>query len=159
MHDVVRQAGEGTALDLSGSRVLIRVTAEETGGAFSVVELAVPPGFQAPPVSHRHLDVDWYGFVEAGEVAMELDGHEKRIRAGGIVVVPRGVAFRWWNPSAEDGVRWHCTYTPGGFEQFFMKMFERLKDFGQAPTPAQMAAAAQSLWAEFQVETVSKPGL
>ena len=156
MRNVVRQTGEGTALNVMGSRVLIRVTAEETGGAFSVVELAVPPGFQAPPVLHRHVDVDWYGFVEEGEVAMDLDGEEQRIRAGGIVVVPRGVAFRWWNPSAEHGVRWHCTYTPGGFERFFMKMFERLKEFGGAPTPQQMAAVAQALWAEFHVETVPK---
>jgi Cupin domain len=94
--------------------------------------------------------------VEEGEVAMELDGREHRITAGGLVVVPRGVAFRWWNPSTEHGVRWHCTYTPGGFERFFMQMFERLKALGPAATPAQMAAVAQSLWGEHRVETVQR---
>jgi mannose-6-phosphate isomerase-like protein (cupin superfamily) len=156
VHSLVLQRGEGTVLEVMRSRVLIRVSSEETGGAFSVVEMNAPAGFQAPPVLHRHLDVDWYGFVEQGEVAMELDGREERIRAGGIVVVPRGVAFRWWNPSAEEGVRWHCTYTPGGFERFFIQMYERLTELGGAATPPQMASIAQSLWAEHHVETVEK---
>ncbi|MBV8519415.1 MAG: cupin domain-containing protein [Acidobacteria bacterium] len=156
MQDLVRQAGDGTTLQMMGSRVTIRVRAEDTGGAFSVVEIAVPPGFQAPPVLHRHREVDWYGFVEEGEVAMELDGSEQRIRTGGIVVVPRGVAFRWWNPSSERGLRWHCTYTPGGFEHFFEDMLKRLAQFGGSVTPAAIASVAQSLWAEHGVETIER---
>lgn len=156
LESVVRQLGEGLVLQVAASRVVIRVTSEETGGAFSVVEIAAPPGFQAPPLLHRHTDVDWYGFVDEGEVAMELDGRESTIKAGGIVVVPRGVAFRWWNPSTERGVRWHCTYTPGGFERFFMQMFERLRELGDHATPANIAKVAQSLWAEHRVETLAK---
>lgn len=156
MESVVRQIGEGVVLEVAASRVVIRVTSEETGGAFSVVEIAAPPGFQAPPLLHRHTDVDWCGFVHEGEIAMELDGREYTIKAGGIVVVPRGVAFRWWNASTEHGVRWHCTYTPGGFEHFFMQMFERLRELGDQVTPANIAAVAESLWAEYRVETLPK---
>jgi hypothetical protein len=43
--------------------------------------------------------------VEQGEIAIELDGIEHRVRRGGLVVVPRGVAFRWRNASRERGVR------------------------------------------------------
>ncbi len=60
MKAVVQREGEGLVLDVMASRVSIRVRAEDTGGAFSVVEMDVSPGFQAPPVSHRHNDVDWY---------------------------------------------------------------------------------------------------
>jgi mannose-6-phosphate isomerase-like protein (cupin superfamily) len=140
-------------MDVMGSRMIIRVRSEETGGAFSVVEMQVPPRFQAPPVLHRHVDVDWYGFVEEGEVAMQLDEETHRIPRGGIVVVPRGVAFRWWNPSDQNGVRWHTTYTPGGFERFFEQMVARLRALDH-PTPAAMAGIAASLWAEYRVETV-----
>jgi hypothetical protein len=65
--------------------------------------------------------------VEQGEIAIELDGIEHRVRRGGLVVVPRGVAFRWRNASRERGVRWVATYTPGGFERFFLEMADRLR--------------------------------
>jgi quercetin dioxygenase-like cupin family protein len=154
MKPVVRQEGEGLVLDVMGSRVSIRVGAEDTAGAFSVVEMQVPPRFQAPPVPHRHSNVDWYAHVEEGEVAIELDGVEHRVQTGGVVVVPRGVAFRWWNASHEHGVRWLATYTPGGFERFFVDMVERLRTLGHPPTPSDMASIARPLWTEYGVETV-----
>lgn len=136
------------------SRVAIRVRAEDTAGAFSVVEMEVPPGFQAPPVLHRHSDVDWYALVEDGEIAIELDGVEHRAGRGSVVVVPRGVAFRWRNASDEHGVRWLATYAPGGFERFFIDMVERLQRLGHPPTPSDMTAIAQPLWRQHGVETV-----
>jgi quercetin dioxygenase-like cupin family protein len=154
MKPVVQRAGEGLVLDVMASRVSIRVRAEDTAGAFSVVEMAVPPGFQAPPIAHRHSDVDWYAFVEDGEIAIELDGVEHRVPRGGVVVVPRGVAFRWRNASDEHGVRWLATYTPGGFEHFFVDMVDRLHRLGHPPTPFDMTEIARPLWAQYGVEPV-----
>ncbi|HJT17423.1 MAG TPA: cupin domain-containing protein [Thermoanaerobaculia bacterium] len=142
MKAIVRAAGEGDVMQVMAMRVEIRVRSTETGGAFSVVEMHAPPAFQAPPIPHRHLDVDWYGFVEEGEVAIELDGQLHRVPQGGIATVPRGVAFRWWNASDARPVRWLCTYTPGGFEDFFREMFEGVRSLGHAPAPAEMAAIA-----------------
>ena len=141
-------------LDVMASRVSIRVRSDETGGAFSVVEMQVPPGFRAPQVRHRHTDVDWYAFVEEGEIAIELDGTLHRVAKGGVVIVPRGVAFRWSNASDQRGAKWLCTYAPGGFERFFTDMFDRLRSLGHPPTAADMAAIAPPLWAKYRVETV-----
>jgi mannose-6-phosphate isomerase-like protein (cupin superfamily) len=152
MNATVRRAGEGMVMDVMASRVTVRVPSEATGGTFSVVELQVPPGFRAPPVRHRHVDVDWWALVEEGEVAIELDGKVERVGAGGLVVVPRGVAFRWWNASDEGGARWVATYTPGGFERFFVEMVERVRSLGHPPTPADMATVAPELWARHGIE-------
>jgi hypothetical protein len=89
MRPVVQREGEGLVFDLMASRVSIRVRAEDTAGAFSVVEIQAPPGFQAPPILHRHSHVDWYALVEDGEIAIELDGVEHRVPRGGVVVVLR----------------------------------------------------------------------
>lgn len=154
MKPMVQREGEGLVFDVMASRVSIRVRAEDTAGAFSVVEMQAPPGFQAPPVRHRHSNVDWYALVEDGEIVIELDGVEHRVPRGGLVVVPRGVAFRWWNASHEHGVRWLATYTPGGFERFFVDMVGRLRALGHPPTPSDMTAIASSLWKQYDVETV-----
>jgi quercetin dioxygenase-like cupin family protein len=151
---VVQREGEGLVLDVMASRISIRVSAEDTAGAFSVVEMQVPPGFQAPPIRHRHSDVDWYALVEDGEIAIELDGIEHRVRRGGLVVVPRGVAFRWRNASDEHDVRWLATYTPGGFERFFLDVVDRLRTLGHPPTAADMTAITRPLWTQYGVETV-----
>lgn len=156
MKPVVKRKGDGVVLDVMASHVAIRVRAEDTDGAFSVVDMDVPPGFQAPPVLHRHRDVDWYALVEDGEIAIELDGVEHRVPRGGLVVVPRGVAFRWWNASHENRVRWLATYTPGGFERFFVEMVDRLRALGHPPTPSDITTIARGLWAQYGVETVQR---
>lgn len=154
MKPMVQREGEGLVFDVMASRVSIRVRAEDTAGAFSVVEMQAPPGFQAPPVRHRHSNVDWYALIEDGEIVIELDGVEHRVPRGGLVVVPRGVAFRWCNASHEHGVRWLATYTPAGFERFFVDMVGRLRALGHPPTPSDMTAIASSLWKQYDVETV-----
>ena len=95
MKPIVQRDGEGQVLEVMASRVTIRIRAEDTGGAFSVVEMQVPAGFRAPPLLHRHIDVDWYALVQEGEIDIELGGIEYRVSGGGLVVVPRGTAFRW----------------------------------------------------------------
>jgi len=152
MRPMVQDEGEGLALEVMASRIVIRVRAEDTAGAFSVVEMHVPAGFQAPPIRHRHRDVDWYALVEDGEIAIELDGVEHRVRRGGLVVVPHGVAFRWWNASRERGARWLATYTPGGFERFFVEMISGMQALGHSPTPSDMAAIARPLWTQYGVD-------
>jgi hypothetical protein len=47
---VVQHEGEGVVLDVMASRISIRVRAEDTAGAFAVVEMQVPPRLQAPPI-------------------------------------------------------------------------------------------------------------
>ena len=154
MKPMVQREGEGLVLDVMASRISIRIRAEDTAGAFSVVEMRVPPGFQAPPLVHRHRDVDWYAHVEEGEIAIELDGVEHRVPRGGIVVVPRGVAFRWRNASDDNEVRWLATYTPGGFERFFVEVVDRLRTLGHPPTPSDMTSITRPLWTRYGVETV-----
>lgn len=90
----ILQPGDAETIEVMGSRVTIHVTSEASGGAFSVVEMEVPGGFRAPRQLHRHLDVDWWALVQAGEIAIELGDDVKKLRAGSVVVVPRGVAFR-----------------------------------------------------------------
>src|SRR5262245_24292388 len=118
---VVIAPGAAEPFDLLGNQLTVKVRTEDTNGAFSVVDFQVAPGFVAPPLFHRNTREDWWGQVLEGTVAIESEGKERRlVRAGEWVFVPRGTAFRWWNP-AEQPARWLLTYSPGGFEGYFLE--------------------------------------
>jgi quercetin dioxygenase-like cupin family protein len=69
----------------------IRGTAHPEGSVFRVIEFA--PG--VAPRNHRTQSLD-YAVVLSGEIDMDLDGEEVRLRAGD-VLVQRGTIHDWIN--------------------------------------------------------------
>jgi quercetin dioxygenase-like cupin family protein len=68
-------------------------TAHPEGSVFRVIEFA--PG--VAPRNHRTQSLD-YAVVLSGEIDMELDGKEVRLKAGD-VLVQRGTIHNWFNRS------------------------------------------------------------
>jgi mannose-6-phosphate isomerase-like protein (cupin superfamily) len=81
--------GEGRPIDLGGFRITVKASAEETGGAFSLLEAEEPPGF-GPPV-HIHHDAAEAFYVLEGEYIMFLDGREVSCPAGAFIFIPAGM--------------------------------------------------------------------
>jgi mannose-6-phosphate isomerase-like protein (cupin superfamily) len=148
--------GEGRQLECFGCRFEVKVSAAQTGGEFSVVEMAAPPGFRAPPALHRHPDMDWHAYVLEGAVAMDLDDRAVTVERGAVVVIPRGTAFRWSNASSTEPVRWLLTYTPGGFENYFFELGEALAALKRPPVQEDLATIVPPLWKKHGVEIVSR---
>jgi mannose-6-phosphate isomerase-like protein (cupin superfamily) len=155
MAALVSLPGEGLALDALGCRLIIRIPAQATDGRISVTELQAPAGFVAPPMRHRHRDMDWQGQVIEGKLAIELDGKTVDVPAGGVVAIPRGVVFRWWNADQQKPLRFTCTYMPGGFEQYFVELVAALGALGRPATRDDMAVVVPPLWKKYGVEVVS----
>jgi quercetin dioxygenase-like cupin family protein len=141
----VRPPGVGRVVEGLGNRLTLRLTAADTGGAFSVVEFAVSPGFVAPPLLHDHEAMDWYGHVLESTLAFDLDGETHEVGPGGIIHVPRGARFRWWNARPAPA-RWLMTYVPGGFEQYFVELAEALAALPSPPEGPRLAALVAPLW-------------
>ena len=80
-----RQAGEGEALWWLGSLAIIKAAREETGGRFTLVEVAENEGETPLHVHHRE---DETFFVLEGEIDFEVDG--KRLIDGPCRVFPMG---------------------------------------------------------------------
>jgi quercetin dioxygenase-like cupin family protein len=113
---VVRDS-EGTRVWAMGILVTVKVKAADTGGAYSVFEDYVPPG--AGPVPHTHTKEDETIFVLDGKLRAWLSGKECNLQQGDFVHMPRGVQHYFKNVSDEP-TRMLLTYTPGGFEQWFL---------------------------------------
>jgi mannose-6-phosphate isomerase-like protein (cupin superfamily) len=119
--------GEGRSLWVLGNLLLTyKVTAEQTGGAYSLFEGTVPPQEGSPPHIHHREDETFY--VVEGEFEFLKDGETIRAGAGSLVYVPKGGLHAFKNVGAEKG-RLLLSQTPGGLhERFFEEIGEEATD-------------------------------
>jgi mannose-6-phosphate isomerase-like protein (cupin superfamily) len=104
-----------------GVTTVIRATAEETGGAFSLIEMTIPAGFPgAPP--HRHGKMSESFYVLEGTLTVTRATAEVDITAGNFVYIAPGTRHAFRNTSSND-VRFLLMATPGGHEQFFRELY------------------------------------
>lgn len=125
---VILQANAGERLAFVGNEITLKLTGEESGGAFSVIEYAVAPNFVAPPVMHANTLEAWAGYVLEGTLSFELED-KRRFKAeqGAFLFLPKGTMFRWWNET-EKSARWLCIYSPAGFENYFKEVGAVIND-------------------------------
>ncbi|MBA2239780.1 MAG: quercetin 2,3-dioxygenase [Solirubrobacterales bacterium] len=106
------RVGEGEALWWFGALAEVKVTAEQTGGLLSILEITEPPGAEAPlHVHHREDEGFW---VLAGDVSFEVGGTTIQAGAGDFAFGPRGIPHRY--SVGPNGCRMLFIMTPGGFE-------------------------------------------
>ncbi|MBS0266893.1 MAG: quercetin 2,3-dioxygenase [Planctomycetes bacterium] len=113
----VVSAGDGAKVWAMGVLVTVKVKAADTGGTYSVFEDLIPPG--AGPVPHTHTKEDETIFVLEGELRAWLGGKQYDVKTGDFVHMPRGVQHYFKNVS-DKPTRLLLSYTPGGFEQWFL---------------------------------------
>ena len=81
--------GEGRSIDLGNFAMVVKATADDTDGAFSLLEATEPAGF-GPPI-HVHRDAAEAFVVLAGEYIVFLDDREVRCPTGSFIYVPAGM--------------------------------------------------------------------
>ena len=105
--------GEGAYLPVLD--ITHKVTAENFGGAFTIIEARIPPGEMIPP--HTHTREDECALVLEGELTLDVGGEIVVAPVGSFVVKPRGVNHAWCNTGTEP-VRFVEIHTPGEFENY-----------------------------------------
>lgn len=125
--------GGGDARWWFGQLATVKATAADTGGAFTLVEIEVGPGYETPlHIHHREDEAFWM-----------LDGHatftvgDETIEgpAGAYLFGPRDVPHKW--AAGPDGARLLYLFTPGGFEGLIIAMSEPAATL--APPPPDVA--------------------
>ena len=81
--------GEGRAIDLGGFGMSVKATADQTNGAFSLLEASEPAGF-GPPL-HIHRDAAEAFYVLEGEYVIFIEGREAICPAGSFIFIPAGI--------------------------------------------------------------------
>lgn len=113
-----RAKDEGEAWWWLGSLAVIKATAQDTGGLFSLVEITEPPGAAAPLHVHRREDE---GFLLLdGEATFHVGEAVLPARAGDFVFGPRDIPHRY--DVGPNGARMLFLLAPGGFEGLIREM-------------------------------------
>lgn len=89
-------------------------TADETGGAFLLFEDEMAQGKVTP--LHTHPTEETM-YVLEGEICYHIDGQERTVSAGGVVMAPRGVPHAFMVVS--EAARMLCLHTPGSTQEFY----------------------------------------
>lgn len=128
MHEsvpIIRAAGEGDKqLFLGGGLHTWKLQAEDTGGAFFVMEDTMTKGKTTP--LHRHPEADEMVYVLEGEILVNIDGKESRVAAGGMTFTPRGVPHAFVVLS--ETARMLDLQTPGTGQAFYRGSSEPATD-------------------------------
>ncbi len=116
--------GEGDTY-WTGFSNIIRISGEDTNGAFAVIEMQVPPGYGGPPHIHHNEDETFYtvdGTLEytVGDDTIVGD-------AGTIVHAPRDVPHAFRNPTDTEAIA-HTWVHPAGFEEFMAEATPKVTD-------------------------------
>ena len=112
--------GEGRAVWMPGAQlVTCKVSAEQTGGAYSLFEVEVGPGSgPAPHIQHRD---DECMYVLDGEFEfLDDDGSTTRVGPGSVLYVPKGNLHCYRNVGEKTG-RLLVIHTPGGSHERFLE--------------------------------------
>lgn len=147
---MIRSASStGEALWFLDTLVTIRVSGRDGSDGVSVLEHRAPHADSAPMHVHRTED-EIFHLLE-GRLRLAVDGAERHLDAGEIVLVPRGVPHTY-RVESPDGARWLTITAGGGFEAFVREMARpaerpelppRLVEPAPAEVEALTAAAAR----------------
>jgi quercetin dioxygenase-like cupin family protein len=153
-HALAVGAGEGEVVWFLRNRTEVKVGAEETRGAYGLVESVVPAGWSPPLHVHQHEDEAFY----------VLEGHftfrcGEDIFSGGpgtYVFLPRGVPHTFV-VEGDRPSRILTLISPGGGERFFVEAGRPAEGEGLPPAGPVDVEALKQVGAKFGSEIVGPP--
>jgi len=127
---------EGESLSIAGNAYRILISGQQTGGAYAVIDMLVPPG--GGPGPHAHKDIQEMFYVAEGEVEFKTEAGKHTATKGALVNIPLGGAVHCFKNTSSQPARLLCTVVPAGLDDFF-KEISKLAAPGAAPTEEQKA--------------------
>ena len=113
---IIWAPGEGEKRSFFGGGLHTwKLTTDDTDGAFFMLEDVMEQGKSTP--LHRHPEADETVYLLEGEIVVNVDGHESRVRAGGMTFTPRGVPHAFLVVS--ESARVLTLQTPGIGQAFY----------------------------------------
>jgi mannose-6-phosphate isomerase-like protein (cupin superfamily) len=122
----------GDAVWLVGDTYTLKLSGDQTGGAFSLSEALVSPGGGPPP--HIHNAEDEAFVVLEGELLLEVDGRTIPAPVGTVLYVPKGTRHGFTNVGTTPA-RMLFLYTPAGMERMFQEIGTPARSGTIAPAP------------------------
>ena len=151
---IIRQADEGERLWFAGGGLFtMKASAEETGGAFILLEDRMVRGKTTP--LHVHPNVDETIYVLEGELLVHADGEEHLIGERGLFVAPRGLPHAFMVTSETAHIL--ALQTPGTGEAFYRAATEPASSDDDASRPPDLARLREAAERSNSIELLGPP--
>lgn len=147
--------GKGESVWLVGDLIEVKLSAEYTGGAYSMIEETSPPGGGPPPHLHRNEDEAFC--VLEGEVEFLLGEGTIPASEGTCVHIPKDTLHTFRNVGAAPS-RVLGVLTPGGFERFFLEAGEPATEGASGPEGEPDVGRIVEIGQRYGVEFPPPPG-
>ena len=147
-------AGVGEAVWFTQNRMTIKATAEDTGGAFGLVE-AVGPAGSSPPLHVHHREDESFWLVE-GRLTVRCGDRTFTAEPGSFTFLPRGVPHTFL-VEGDTPARLLSLCVPGGFEQYFVAAGRPAEDDGLPPNLPPDVEHLRRVGEDFGLEIVGPP--
>lgn len=112
----------GEILSVAGGNYRILVSGKQTNGAFSTIEMLVPP--QNGPGPHSHANFYESFYIVDGEVEVHSEAGSYTAKKGSFVVVPKGGIVHYFKNVSDKMAQLLCIVVPAGLEEFFVEIGE-----------------------------------
>jgi quercetin dioxygenase-like cupin family protein len=135
-------SGSGPAYWGPGTLLTFLITGKDTGGAFFLAEMSIPPGGGPPPHVHSREDESFH--VLEGSLTVRVGEDTLIASAGDFAFLPRGIAHSFKNTGATT-VRALVLVTPAGLENYFAEVFDLAEAGKSIPAPPGQELIARAL--------------
>jgi quercetin dioxygenase-like cupin family protein len=117
---IVKGPQDGLSLSVVGDNYRILLTGEETGGAYAVIDMLVPPG--GGPGPHAHAGFSESFFVVDGEIEVKSEVSTYIAKKGAFVNIPKGGVVHCFKNKSDQMAHLLCMVVPAGLEGFFREI-------------------------------------
>jgi quercetin dioxygenase-like cupin family protein len=133
------KAQDGTALSVVGDSYRIVISGKQTGGAYAVIDMLVPPG--GGPGPHSHADFQESFYVLDGEVEIKTEDGTYTAGKGSFAEIPLGGLVHFFKNKTDKVAHLWCVVVPAGLDDFFEEI-GKPGTFGTFIPPPPMDAEA-----------------
>ncbi len=131
---------EGQILSLAGDTYRLLLTGTQTGGAYAMIDMRVPPG--GGPIPHEHAGFHETFYVLEGEVRFQFEDQTLTAKKGQLVSIPQGGGVHCFRNVSTADARMLCTVVPAGLDAFFLEVGRPVVP-GESLPPHQMGPDEQ----------------
>jgi mannose-6-phosphate isomerase-like protein (cupin superfamily) len=122
--------GQGESFWVMGDHYRFKISAEETRGSLTVVEIIAFPENGPPPHIHHREDESFY--ILDGTFSVRIGDQRFGVSTGDFVHVPKGTLHTYENIGTAPG-RLLLTLTPAGFENLWREIGESAQQDSDPP--------------------------
>ncbi len=130
----ITAAAEGESLSVVGDTYRLVMTGEQTGDAFAVIDMLIPPGGGPGPHAHAAFQESFY--VMDGEVVVKTKKQSYTARKGDFVRIPLGGIAHDFKNETLAPAHLLCILVPSGLEKFFEEIGKPVEFGSFLPSPA-----------------------